>query len=426
MSQIRAGIYNTNVDKSDLLVNVDKKVFFLYSIFSCQKANVCKNFSRIPADCLLPTSYFYACAHELRLPMKHHVNFTPGPSQLYFTVSDHTRQAFKDEVPSLSHRSKDFEKIFSEATGGLRELLGIPPDHHILFTSSATEVWERVIQNLVEADSFHLVNGAFSKRFFEISNQLKRNATKSEVPEGHGFTEVAIPDTELIAITHNETSTGVSVPPDFIYSTQEKNPNALLVVDAVSSLPYPKFNYTKVDSVFFSVQKGFGMPAGLGVWIVNEKCVAKAEHLLSRGMSIGSYHNLPTLKSLAAKNQTPETPNVLGIYLLSRVVQDFLRRGIETIRRETDYKAAILYQALEKNGVLSPFVKDKTFQSKTVIVADCQNHTESLVKFLNSKGLFPGDGYGSFKKTQLRFANFPAHSKEQYELLVDSLESFSG
>ena len=55
--------------------------------------------------------------------MKHHVNFTPGPSQLYFTVADHVRQAMKEGVPSLSHRSKRFEEISRETTGGLRELL---------------------------------------------------------------------------------------------------------------------------------------------------------------------------------------------------------------------------------------------------------------------------------------------------------------
>lgn len=357
--------------------------------------------------------------------MKHHVNFTPGPSQLYFTVADHARQAFKDGIGSLSHRTKQFEQISSEATAGIRELLNIPPHFDIFFTSSATEIWERIIQNLVEEKSFHLVNGSFSKRFCEIAVQLGKHPAKAEVKEGNGFDEVTVPsDTELIAVTHNETSTGVSLPLDFIYSLKEKNPNALLAIDAVSSLPYPKFDFNKVDSAFFSVQKGFGMPAGLGVWIVNEKCIAKAEQLLSKGISIGSYHNIPSLKSHAAKNQTPETPNVLGIYLLSKVVQDFLRRGAETIRRETDYKAAILYQALEKNPLLSPFVKDKKFQSKTVIVANCQEHTERLVKYLNEKGLFPGDGYGPFKKTQLRFANFPAHSKEQFELLVDLLDEF--
>ena len=359
--------------------------------------------------------------------MIHHVNFTPGPSQLYFTVADHARQAFKENIPSLSHRSKLFERISGETTDGLRQLLNIPASYHIFFTASATEVWERIIQNLVEERSFHLVNGSFSKRFYEIAIQLNKKAAKAEAQEGQGFDETISPppETELIAVTHNETSTGVSLPLQTIYSLKEKNPQALIAVDAVSSLPYPNFDFTKLDSVFFSVQKGFGLPAGLGVWIVNEKCIAKADQLLSKGISIGSYHNIPSLKAHAVKNQTPETPNVLGIYLLNKIVQDFLRKGIDTIRRETDYKAAILYQALEQHPLLSAFVIEKKFQSKTVIVADCQVHTERLTKFLQDRGLYPGDGYGPSKKTQLRFANFPAHSKEQFELLVDSLAAFS-
>jgi phosphoserine aminotransferase len=359
--------------------------------------------------------------------MKHHVNFTPGPSQLYFTVADHAREAFREGIPSLSHRSKLFEQISAETTGGLRQLLNIPPTHSVFFTASATEIWERCIQNLVEEKSFHLVNGSFSKRFYEIAVQLNKHPSKQEATEGQGFEDtVIIPkDTELIAVTHNETSTGVSLPLDTIYRLKEKNPSALLVVDAVSSLPYPNLDFTKLDSVFFSVQKGFGLPAGLGVWIVNEKCLAKADLLLSKGISIGSYHTLPTLKANAAKHQTPETPNVLGIYLLGKVVQDFLRRSADSLRKETEYKAAILYQALEQHPLLSAFVQEKKFQSKTVIVAECQGHTERLTKFLQEKGLFPGDGYGPFKKSQLRFANFPAHSKEQYELLVDSLGAFS-
>jgi phosphoserine aminotransferase len=358
--------------------------------------------------------------------MKHHVNFTPGPSQLFFTVADHAREAFKSGIPSLSHRSKLFEEISAETTAGIRELLNVPAGYEIYFTSSATEIWERIIQNLVEEKSLHLVNGSFSKRFFEIAKQLNKRPEKIEVKEGEGFSELLQNSSaELIALTHNETSTGVSLPLDFIHGFKEKNPEALIAVDAVSSLPYPALDFTKLDTVFFSVQKGFGLPAGLGIWIVNDRCIAKAEKLLSKGISIGSYHTIPTLKSNAAKNQTPETPNVLGIYLLNQVVKDFLRRGVETLRRETEYKSAILYQALEQNALLSAFVKEKKFQSKTVIVADCQEHTERLTKHLQSKGLFPGDGYGSNKKTQLRFANFPAHSKEQYEYLVDSIAEFS-
>lgn len=168
------------------------------------------------------------------------------------------------------------------------------------------------------------------------------------------------------------------------------------------------------------------MPAGLGIWIVNDRCAAKAESLLSKGISIGSYHSLPSLIEHARKHQTPETPNVLGIYVLSKIVQDFLRRGISTLRKETEYKAAILYQALNQHPNLKAFVGDEKFRSKTVMVADCGNHTESLTKYLLEKGIQPGDGYGALKKSQLRFANFPAHSKEQYELLVDLLTEFKG
>lgn len=355
------------------------------------------------------------------------INFTPGPSQLYFTVEDHAKKAFRDGIPSLSHRTKAFEAISKEATDGLRELLNIPSHYPILFCASATEIWERVIQNLVEKDSHHLVNGAFSKKFYETAIQLGRQVSKTEIKAGEGFEDtIQIPSTELIALTQNETSTGVSMPLDYIDSIRIKNPNALIAIDAVSSLPYPNFDYSKTDTVFFSVQKGFGLPAGLGVWIVNERCLAKADSLLSKGISIGSYHNLPSLVSMAQKNQTPETPNVLGIYLLSKVVQDMLRRGIQTIRKETEYKSAILYQTLNNHSLVKPFVQDDRWKSKTVLVAESGDHTERITKLLLSKGMQAGDGYGSAKSHQLRFANFPTHSKEQFELLVDTLSELKG
>jgi phosphoserine aminotransferase len=353
-------------------------------------------------------------------------NFTPGPSQLYFTVESHVKQAFREGIPSLSHRSKQFEFIAAQATQGVKQLLGVPDGFHVFFTGSATEIWERSIQNLVAHHSYHFVNGAFSKRYFEIAQQLGKHAVKKESPLGKGFTDFDIPqETELIALTHNETSTGVSLPMEFIHRFRDQFPNALIAVDAVSSLPYPQFDFTKIDTLFFSVQKGFGLPAGLGVWIVNDKCIAQADSLLAKGMSIGTYHNLPTLYANAKKNQTPETPNVLGIYLLAKVVEDFLQRGVHALRKETEYKAAILYNTLDQHPILKSFVTDKASRSQTVVVAECGAHTEAVTKALLEKGMQPGDGYGELKKTQLRFANFPTHSKEQFELLVDTLQAFN-
>jgi phosphoserine aminotransferase len=354
--------------------------------------------------------------------MKPGINFTPGPSQLYFTVDDHVRKAFKEGIPSLSHRSKQFESIYQSTKEGLTELLNIPSGFHIVFCASATEIWERIIQNLVEKESHHFVNGAFSKRFYEIALQLGKHAIKTEANTGKSFEPFTGHTTgELIALTHNETSTGVSLTMPFINQFKEQFPKALVAVDAVSSLPYPEFDFSKIDSVFFSVQKGFGLPAGLGVWIVNEKCIGRAESLLSKGTSIGSYHTLPSLIEFEKKNQTPETPNVLGIYLLSKVVHDMARKGALAIRKETEYKAAILYHALQQHTFLKPFVAAEQDRSKTVIVAESGEHTQQVTDVLQTKGLFPGEGYGTLKKSQLRFANFPTHSKEQYEYLVDVL-----
>jgi phosphoserine aminotransferase len=348
------------------------------------------------------------------------IDFAPGPSQLYFTVEDHLRKAFREGFPSISHRSKRFEEVYSNATSNLRKLLSVPDDFSIAFCSSASEVWERSIQSLVIDTSLHLVNGAFSKKFYETAIQLKKKATKIEVPAGSGFTTIPTgEDPELIALTQNETSTGVSLPLNYIAAVRDQFPQSLIIVDAVSSIPYPVFDFSKIDSVFFSVQKGFGMPAGLGVWIYNQRCIEKCKVIQLKGISIGTFHSLLSLHEFTLKNQTPVTPNMLAIYLLGNIAQDFLNRGIHTIRKETEYKAALLYQALEQNKLIKPFVKEKEARSQTVIVADCGENTNLIKEKLKAQGLFPGDGYGEHKKTQLRFANFPTHSKEQYELLVD-------
>ena len=87
------------------------------------------------------------------------------------------KNAFREGIPSLSHRSKKFESIYKDTVDGLRELLKLPSDYQLFFTGSATEIWERTIQNLVEENSFHLVNGSFSKRFFEIAQQLNKKTS---------------------------------------------------------------------------------------------------------------------------------------------------------------------------------------------------------------------------------------------------------
>ncbi|MDH5603949.1 MAG: phosphoserine aminotransferase, partial [Cyclobacteriaceae bacterium] len=64
------------------------------------------------------------------------VYFTPGPSELYFTINDHIRDALKKGIPSISHRGQAFMDIYRETTKALKELLQLPDNYKILFLSS--------------------------------------------------------------------------------------------------------------------------------------------------------------------------------------------------------------------------------------------------------------------------------------------------
>jgi phosphoserine aminotransferase len=353
------------------------------------------------------------------------VFFTPGPAQLYPTFEAHLQTALQEQIGSISHRSKQFKSIYRYTVEQLRTLLSVPEDAAILFTGSATEIWERVLQSCVEKESFHLVNGAFSKRFYEFSAELGKKAVKQEASFGEGFRldAVKIPaSAELVCLTHNETSSGVSMPVETMHQLKKANPEALFVVDMVSSAPYPDIDFAVIDSAFFSVQKGFGMPAGLGVWIVNRKCLDKAESLKHKGINIGTYHSLSSLWSKYATFETPATPNVIAIYLLGKIAEDMNRKGIDAIRKETEEKATLLYEFLEKSNFAEVFVKHPDHRSQTVVIANIAGGSTDLIQKLTKTGNVVGSGYSSYKEKQIRIANFPANSLAQIQELINQMQ----
>lgn len=350
--------------------------------------------------------------------------FTPGPSQLYPTVPAHIRNALNVSVMSISHRSDSFHKIFEDAKNELRKLLDIPSAHHIFFLSSATEAMERIIENTVRKKSFHFVNGSFSSLFARVAKELGKEPQiyAAEYGEGFEIDSVKIPkDTELICITHNETSTGVMLPVKEIEALKTKYPHILIALDIVSSVPFPKINFHKIDCVFFSVQKGFGLPSGLGVLIVNPRVLIKSRSLLARKYSIGSFHNFPGLLKYSEKSETPETPNVLGIYLLGKVAGDLNRRGIHAVRENWLKKAEMLYSLSKENTKFTPFVKNHKFRSPTVIVLEVEGGSVDLLMNLRKKGVYIGNGYKDFAGKHIRIANFPAISIRDISKLVMTL-----
>ncbi len=336
--------------------------------------------------------------------------FTVGPTEPHPKLKKYLTDALKKDVASMSHRGPEFSALYKRAAVGIRAVLGAPASFHVFFLGSATEAMERIIENCVERESLHFVNGAFSKRFYQTAVELKKHAQKIEAPEGRtfDFTSADITqEVELIALTHSETSNGVQLDLDEAYELKRKYPQKLIALDIVSSAPYPKVDYRYVDAAFFSVQKGFGLPSGLGVLLVNDACIAKSLVLQKKGISVGTFHSFPSFLKSESKLQTPETPNVLGIYLLARVCEDYLKIGVGKIRKETEAKAKLLYSHFDKHPTLKPFVKDKTARTQAFIVIETPGGSGPVIQKLASKGFDVGAGYGQFADRHIRIGNFP-------------------
>jgi len=353
--------------------------------------------------------------------------FTPGPTELYPVVHEAIAQALRDNVCSINHRSNEFIEIYKSTDNALRKLMDIPEENLILFLSSATECMDRLVQSCVINHSHHFVNGAFAERFFKTAIELGKNSTATVVEHGKGFDFSNIPDmsnSEMICFTQNETSTGVATELSRIYEIKDKYPEAIVVTDIVTSAPFISPDYRKVDAAFFSVQKGFGMPAGLGVLIVNRKCIERAAELKQNGYNIGSYHNLISLAEYAEKYQNTETPNVLAIYLLGKVCEYLNDYGKEKMREETITKANMLYSMLDSSSTMRPLVKDKNIRSQTIVIAQTGGRQSEIKQKLLDSGYVVGSGYGKYKDSEIRIANFPMHRIKDVRNISEILSSF--
>ena len=121
---------------------------------------------------------------------------------------------------------------------------------------------------------------------------------------------------------------------------------------------------------------------------------------------------------MSKKNQTPETPNVLAIFLLSKVIKDMNNKGINKIINEIEYKSKIINLTIENHPKIYHSITNEEIRSKTVILAETINNSKSLINQLKKNNLVIGKGYGN-NKNQIRIANFPTHSKESVEMLCD-------
>ncbi len=357
------------------------------------------------------------------------ITFNVGPSRISDEVKKDIKEALSEGILEISHRSEDFTKISEKTVRGMKSFLGIPKDYEIIFTSSATESMQLAVQNCCDEKAFHFVNGNFSKLFSEISKANGKKVFLDEVNEGelNDFPSVEIDkEIDFISITHNETSAGVMCQLKEIAFVREKNPDSILAIDITSSAGAIQFDFALADIWLFSVQKCLGLPSGLGILVLSPRAVEKSNELDLRNKSRAGIFTFERLRAkMIDKYQTFSTPNVLGIFLLSKIFSRNLENGgMERIQEEMKQKEEIFTKFVENNESVNFFVKDLLNRSNTVFCIESSKDTiMKLHKECREKGFLLGKGYGDLKETTIRIANFPAISVLDMENLVRCMDS---
>jgi phosphoserine aminotransferase len=335
------------------------------------------------------------------------ITFYPGPSKVYPQVADYAAQAVRDGIVSLNHRSAGFMDIVRETVQLLHGKLAIPADYHIAFVSSATECWEIVAQSLTADASLHPHSGAFGKKWAEYAYKIKP--------------PIELNRADVLCLVQNETSNGTQVQMKTLAQFRQEF-TGIIAVDAVSSMAGITFDWQQADVWFASVQKCFGLPAGLAVLVYSPAALKHAQ-------SIGEnehYNSLLFIHENFAKFQTPYTPNGLGIYLLMRVLQQV--PPIAQVNDVTKRRAANWYTFFEQEMASSPFkllITDKSVRSDTVIAVEGAPDAIKQIKAAAQQvGITLGNGYGDWKDTTFRIANFPAITNDEIDQLVQFLRAY--
>lgn len=352
------------------------------------------------------------------------LSFYPGPSKVYPQSLNFIQEAYDQGIVSINHRSERFEILLKETLESLHEKWNIPADYTIYFISSATEAWEIVAQSLIKSKSMHLYNGAFGKKWAYYTKQINSNALEMafEVEESLSDFMLRSPNeilenVDTLCLVQSETSNGTGQKirrKDFT-----DNDDLIIAVDATSSMGGIELDWSEADVWLASVQKCMGIPAGLGIIICSPLALKRAELLGKKD----HYNSILLMEENRKLYQTHYTPNVLGIYLLSRLSQTL--PNITEIAKQTNAKMQV-WENFWKNEQKFQFdflVKNPTLRLPTVLaLSGTSNKIEEIQEICKHHQIELGKGYGEWKNSSIRIANFPSHTFEDIELLIHLLK----
>ncbi|KAK9831285.1 hypothetical protein WJX74_010434 [Apatococcus lobatus] len=273
-------------------------------------------------------------------------NFSAGPACLPLDVLQKSQAELLNwngsgmSVMEMSHRSKAFTSIITNAEQKLRQLLDIPGNYKVMFLQGgATAQFSAVPLNLTsEGDTVdQLVTGSWSKKAAQEAEKygLKVNVVckgdNKSVPSRDSWKLSS--HARYVHYCDNETIQGVE------FKTAPDVGDALLVADMSSNFCSKKVDVSKFGLIYAGAQKNIG-PAGVVVVIVREDLMGKARQICPVTMD---YETM--------KDSLYNTPPCWSIYICSLMFDYLLEQGgLEAREQLNQHKADILYDTVDSSN----------------------------------------------------------------------------
>ncbi len=370
-----------------------------------------------------PRCHNAAVRHEVRrnTPMTESIRFfLPGPT---FVPADVLAAQAR---PMLGHRSPAFKELYATLGPRLQQVFRTAGDVMVA-TASSTLVMEGAIVSTVASDVLHLTCGAFAERWHQISLSHGRNADTVTAPWGQAIDPELVRRAlrrkryEAVAVTHNETSTGVLNPLAEIAAVVREESDALILVDAVSGLGGARLEADAwgLDVVLAGSQKALAVPPGLVFFTFSERAAERAAAIEHRGF----YTDLLRYRDKHRAGGTITTPAMAQIYAADRQLDNMLEEGMEARwRRHLELRKQTAAWARAR-GV--GYASAEPFRSPTVSCLKPPAGVEAprLVEQLAALGFTVGGGYGPWKPETFRIGHMGEVRRRDLATLLEAVDS---
>jgi len=327
-------------------------------------------------------------------------------------------------ILGTSHRQKPVKGVVNRVRTGLNSLFNLPEGYEVVMgNGGSTAFWDVATFGLIEKKSQHLSFGEFSSKFASAAKEAPflddPSIIKSE-PGSHPL-PVIEKGVDVYALTHNETSTGVSMP----IKRPAGSDGALVLVDATSAAGGLNVTAAEFDAYYFAPQKSFASDGGLWIALMSPAAIARVEKIKASGRWVPAFFDLSIAIENSRLDQTYNTPAVATLMLLADQIEWMNSNGGLAFATGRSAKSAeIIYSWAEKTSYTTPFVTEPAMRSNVVATINFEDGIDALeiAKTLRANKIVDTEPYRKLGKNQLRIGMFPAIDPEDVRALTSCIE----